>query len=114
MEIINDKNIKKILPTQFNKKEQISTINTLTKITRSKIFSHKEFTKVIDTKDILNNMINLPCNCITPPFTDLNDRHIVNGGIRIVQNIVSINLSNSKTEIKHSLKIFFSHWCNKN
>ena len=32
--IINDKNVKKNLPTQFSKTEQISTI-------RSKIFNHK-------------------------------------------------------------------------
>ena len=106
--------MKKILPTQFNKTEQISTINTLTKITRSKIFNHKEFIKVLDTKQILDNMINLPCNCTIPPFTDPNHGHIVNGDIRIVQNIVSINLSNSKTEIKHSLTKFFSHWWKKN
>ena len=36
--ILNDKNMKKILPTEFNKTEQISTVYTLTKIIRSKIF----------------------------------------------------------------------------
>ena len=35
--IINDKNVKKSLPTQFNKTEQISTVYTLTKTIRSKI-----------------------------------------------------------------------------
>ena len=39
--IINDKNVKKNLPTQFNKTEQISTVNKLTKTIRSKIFNHK-------------------------------------------------------------------------
>ena len=58
--IINDKNVKKNLPTQFNKIEQISTIYTLTKTIRSKIFNHKEFIKTLDTKDILDNMKNLP------------------------------------------------------
>ena len=41
--IINDKNVKKNLPTQFNKTEQISTVYTLTKTIRSKIFNDKEF-----------------------------------------------------------------------
>ena len=58
--IINDKNVKKNLPTQFNKIEQISTIYTLTKTIRSKIFNHKEFIKTLDTMDILDNMKNLP------------------------------------------------------
>ena len=46
--IINDKNVKKNLPTQL-------------KTIRSKIFNHKEFIKTLDTKDILDNMNNLPC-----------------------------------------------------
>ena len=50
--IMNDKNVKKNLITQFNKAEQISTVCTLTKTTRSKIFNHKEFIKTLDTKDI--------------------------------------------------------------
>ena len=41
--IIYDKNVKKNLPTQFNKTEQISTVYTLTKTIRSKIFNDKEF-----------------------------------------------------------------------
>ena len=84
--IINDKNVKKSLPTQFNKTEQISTVYTLTKTIRSKIFNHKEFIKTLDTKDILENMNNLPCNCTTSPFTDANHGHIVSGDIRIVPN----------------------------
>ena len=126
--IIHDKNVKKNLPTQFNKTEQISTVYTLTKTIRSKIFNHKEFIKTLDTKDILDNMINLPCNCTTSPFTDPNHGHIVSGDIHIVQNNklrkllckgpkyrepVSINLSNCKTEIKNSLTKFSSDWCNK-
>ena len=63
--ITNDKNVKKILPTHFNKTEQISTVYTLTKTIRSKIFSHKELIKTLDTKEILGNMNNFPCNCIT-------------------------------------------------
>ena len=113
--IINDKNVKKNLPTQFKKTEQISTVYTLTKTIRSKIFNHKEFIKTLDTKDILDNMNNLPCNCTTSPFTDPNHGHIVSGDIRIVQNNklrkllwegpkyrepVSINFSNCKSEIK--------------
>ena len=116
--IINDKNVKKNLPTQFNKTEQISTVYILTKTRRSKIFNHKEFIKTLDTKDVLDNMNNLPCKCTTPPFTDPNHGHIVTGDIRIVQNNkvkellwkgpkyrepVSINFSNFKTEIKNSL-----------
>ena len=69
---INDKNVKKSLPTQFNKTEQISTLYALTITKRSKIFNHKEFIKTLDTKDILDNMNNLPCNCTTSPFTDAN------------------------------------------
>ena len=112
--IINDKNVKKSLPTQFNKTEQISTVYTLTKTMRSKIFNHKEFIKTLDTKDILENMNNLPGNCTTSPFTDANHGHIVSGDIRIVQNNklwkllckgpknrepASINFSKCKTEI---------------
>ena len=50
------------MPTQFNKTEQISTVYTLTKTIQCKIFNHKEFIKTVDTKDILDNMNNLPCN----------------------------------------------------
>ena len=38
--IINDKNLKNYLPTQFNK-----TVYTLTETIRYKIFDHKEFIK---------------------------------------------------------------------
>ena len=41
--IINDKNVKKHSPTEFNKTDQISTVYALTKTMRSKIFNHKEF-----------------------------------------------------------------------
>ena len=54
---------------------------------RSKIFNHKEFIKTLYTKDILDNMNNLNCNCTTSPFTDPNHGHIVTGVIRILQNI---------------------------
>ena len=124
--IINDKNVKKSLPTQFNKAEQISTVYTLTKTIRSKIFSHKKIIKTLDISDILGNMNNLPCNCTTSPFTDPNLGHIVTGDIHIAQNNklrkllckgpkyrepVPINFSNCKTEIKNSLAKF-SDWCN--
>ena len=59
----------------------------LTKTMRSKIFNHKEFIKTLYTKDILDNMNNLPCNFTTSPFTDPNHGHIVTGVIRILQNI---------------------------
>ena len=88
----------------------------LTKTIRSKIFNHKELdTKTLNTKNILDNMNNLPCNYITSLFTDPNHRHIVTGDISIAQNnklrkliskgpkygeLVSINFSNCKTEIK--------------
>ena len=49
---INDKNVKKNLPTQFNKTEQISTVQALTKTIRSNIFNHEEFIKTLDTKDM--------------------------------------------------------------
>ena len=121
--IIYNKNVKKNLPTQFNKTEQISTVYALTKAMRSKIFNHKEFIKTLDTKDILDNINNLPCSCTTSPFTNPNYGHIVTGDIRIVQNNklrkllckgpkyrepVSINFSNCKTEIKNSLTKFSS------
>ena len=50
--IINDKNMKRNLSTQFKKTEEISTVYTLTKTIRSKVFNHKEFIKTLDTKDI--------------------------------------------------------------
>ena len=57
--IINDKNVEKNLLAHFNKSEQISTVYTLTKTIRSKIFNHKEFLKTLNTKNILHNMSNL-------------------------------------------------------
>ena len=38
--IINDRNVKKNVPLQFNKTEQISTVYTLTKVIQSKIFNY--------------------------------------------------------------------------
>ena len=108
--------------------KQISTVYTLTKIIQSKIFNHKEFLKTLDTKDILDNMNNLPCNCTISPFKNLNHGHIVTGDIHIVQNnqwrkllckglkcrgSVSINFSNYKTEIKNILTKFSFDWCNE-
>ena len=107
--IINNKNVKKNLPTQFNKTEQILAVNAL------KQYGVRYLT--IDTKDILYNMKNLPCNCTTSPLTDRNNEHIVTGDIRILQNnklrkyykykeFVSINFSNCKTERKIALQNF--------
>ena len=84
--IINDTNVKKNLPRQFNKTEQIPTVYTLSKTIRSKMFNHKELIKTLDTNKILDNTINLPCNCTASPFIDQNHGHIVSGDIRIVQN----------------------------
>ena len=84
-EIINDENVRKTY-LQFNKTEQILTVHTLIKTIRSKIFHHIKFIKTIDTKDILDNMNNLACNCRKSPFTDPNHGHIVTIDIRIVQN----------------------------
>ena len=67
--------MKKNLPSQFNKTEQISTVYTLINTMQSKIFNHKKIIKTLDTKNILNNMSNLLCNCITSPFTDPNHGH---------------------------------------
>ena len=83
--MINDKNVEKKLPTQFNKRQQISTVYKLTKIIRSKIFNHKEFIKTLDPKDTLDTINNLPCNCTTSPFADPNHGHIVTGDMLIVQ-----------------------------
>ena len=117
--------MKKNLLTKVNKIEQISTVHTLTKAIRSKIFNHKEFIKTLRSKNILDNMNNLPGSCTTSSFTN---RHIVTGDIRIVQNKklrkllckcprckepVSINFSNCKNEIKNSLIKFSSDRCNK-
>ena len=115
--------MKKNLPTKFNKTKRISTVYTLTKTMWPKILNRKEFIKTLDTKVILDNMNNLPCNRTTSPFTDPNHGHIVTGDIHIIQKNklrkllckgpkykepVSINFSNWKTEIKKSLKkIFF-------
>ena len=54
--IIDDKIVKKNLPTQFNKTEHISTMYTLTKTIQSKMFNQEEFIKALDTKNILDNM----------------------------------------------------------
>ena len=122
--IINDKNVNKNLPKQFNKTEQISTVYTLTKTIRSKIFNQKELIKTLDTKNILDNINNLRYNCTTSSFTGPNDGHIFTGDIGIVQNNklrkllckcskyrepVSIDFSNSKTEVKNSLTKLSSH-----
>ena len=112
--------MKKNLATQFKKAEQISTVYTLTETIRSKIFKHKEFIKMLDTKDILDNRYNLPCaNCKSSPFSDPNHGHILTGDTRIVQinkltkllhkgpkfrEPVSINFSNCKTQIKRTLQ----------
>ena len=117
--------MKKNLFTKVNKIEQISIVHTLTKAIRSKIFNHKEFIKTLRSKNILDNMNNLPGSCTTSSFTD---RHIVTGDVRIVQNKklrkllckcprykepVSINFSNCKNEITNSLIKFSSDRCNK-
>ena len=107
--IINDKNVKKSLPTQCNKTEEISTVYTLTKTIRSKIFNHKEFIKALDTKDILDNMKNLPYNCTTSSFTDLNHGHIVTGDIRIVQNNKSRKLLCKGLKYQDTVSINFSN-----
>ena len=58
----------------------------LTKTMWSKIFNHIEFIKTLYTKDILDNMNNLPCNSTTSPFTDPNHGHAVTGVTRILRN----------------------------
>ena len=70
---INGKIVKKNLPTQFNRTEEISLIKTK----RSKMFNHKEFLKTLDTKSILDNMNNLSCNCTASPFIDPDHGYIV-------------------------------------
>ena len=57
--LINDKNVKKNLPTQFNKTEQFSTACTLFRTIQSRIFNHKELIKTLDTKDILAEQLAL-------------------------------------------------------
>ena len=75
------------------------------------MFNHEDFIKTLDTKNILDNMKNVPYICITRPFTDPNHEHIASRDIRITQNNklgklqckiykyrgrVSINFSNCK------------------
>ena len=99
-------------------KQQVPTVYALTKIIRCKIFNHKTFIKTLETKNILDNLNNLPCSCTTSPFTDPNHGHIVTEDIHIVQNnklrkllckvikyreTVSVNFSDCNTEIKNSL-----------
>ena len=50
--ITNYKKVKKKLTTQFNKTENISTVYTLTKTMRYKIFNQKKIIKTLDTKNI--------------------------------------------------------------
>ena len=78
--------MKKSLPIQFNKTEQISTVYTVTKIIQSKIFNHREFIKTLDTKNILDNVKNVSGNCTTSRFTDSNHGNVVTGDICIVQS----------------------------
>ena len=78
----------------------------------------------VNSKDILDNMNNLPFNYTISPFADPDHVHIVTGYIRIVQNKklkkllrkgpkyrvpVSINFSKCKTETKSSLRKFSSN-----
>ena len=118
IKITNDKNLKKNLPTQFNKTEQISTV-------RSKIFNHKEFMKTLHTKDILDNINNLPCNITiyrSNPSAYCNWRHTYCPKHQIKQTAlqdpiyrepVSINFLKCKTEIKNNLAKLSSNWCNE-
>ena len=66
-------------------KQRISTVYTLLKTIRSKIFHHNKFIKTLDTKNILHNINNLPCNYTTSQFTVSNHRHNVTGDILIDQ-----------------------------
>ena len=92
--------MKKSLPTQFNKTEQISTVYTLTKVIQSKIFSDREFIKTLDTKNILDNVKNMPGNCTTSPFTDSNHGNVVTGDICIVQSNTLRILLYKKSRVK--------------
>ena len=107
--ILNNKNVRKNLPTQLNKTEQISTVYTLNKTIRSKIFNHQEFIKTVDTKDILDNIKKLPCNCTTSPFTDPNHGHIVTGDIHIVQNNKLRKLLCKCPKYRKPVSIYFSN-----
>ena len=78
--------MKKNSPTRFNGTKQILTVHTLTKTIQSKVFNHKQFVRTLDTKNILENMKNLPCNYTASAFTDPNHRNIITGDIRIIQN----------------------------
>ena len=83
--------------------------------------------KTLNTKDISENMKNLPCNC-TSQITNPKHGHIVTGDICIVQKnklrkllckgpkyreTVSINFLNCKTEVINNLTKFSPDWCNK-
>ena len=66
-----------------------------------------------DTKDILDNMNNLPCDPLRHMYCAT--KQIKETCVQRSQNRVpaSINLSNCKTEVKNSLTKFSSDWCNK-
>ena len=112
------------------KSKQMQAIYTLTKTIQSKIFNYKEFIKTLDTKDILDNMKNLPCNQLhnitiyrSKPWAYCAWRYMYCPKQQIKETViqrsqihrepVSINFSNCKTKIKNSLTKFSSDWCNK-
>ena len=126
-----------VLPTRYvrmhnflGKSKQMQAIYTLTKTIQSKIFNYKEFIKTLDTKDILDNMKNLPCNQLhnitiyrSKPWAYCAWRYMYCPKQQIKETViqrsqihrepVSINFSNCKTKIKNSLTKFSSDWCNK-
>ena len=114
--IINNKNLNKNLAYTI---QQISTVYTLTKTIRSNIFNREQFIKTLVTKDILDNINNLLCNCTASPFPDPKQGHIVTGDISVFQNnklrklICKDSKYKEQSEIKNSLTKFSSDWCNK-
>ena len=101
----------------------MSALYTLNKTILSKIFNQEELIKTLDTKDILDNMNNLPYNCTTSIFTDLSHGHIVTGDINNVQNYKLKKLLCKGPKYRNKFPLNFQtaklkknrvpYWCNK-
>ena len=64
--------------------------------------------ETLDTKNILDNMNNLPCYS-TKSFTDQNPGHIVTGNIRIVQSKILGKLLCKGPKYREPVSIDFSN-----
>ena len=74
------------LPNSISKDDLPMITYTLGNTIRHKIFNHKSFVQDFDTKNIINNISSLPCNCLNSNYRDQHHNHIVTGDLRIVEN----------------------------